>query len=377
MAVTQEALAARIRALIDGAGLRHADLAGSIGLDPSALSKALSGRRQFKTLEIALIAERLGCSVQALLADDPVPGDVQVAARVQPERSSAIDEATDRLDQLLELDGLLTELGWPASATGPLPTPPSAAPHEQGEALAVAVRESLALGDDDLPVELDALAEFVAARLGVDVAFEPLPSGLDGLSVARGTFRLALVSSHVSATRQRYTLAHEVGHLVAGDSQQLRIDEDIFGRKSAAETRANAFAAAFLMPAGALRAQLAGVPLTEEVVAQALGRYRVSLDALAFRLHNTGIVNSAGRDEVRAMSSKAIALRSGRAADLQARNAHRTPALLLDRALDAYTAGKISVRPLATLLRADPDQLLDELTPSYPIRVAPDPAPLR
>ena len=65
----------------------------------------------------------------------------------------------------------------------------------------------------------------------MDVCISPLPQGLDGLAVTSGRLRLALVSSGISATRQRFTLAHELGHLVAGDAQELRVDEDVFGKQ--------------------------------------------------------------------------------------------------------------------------------------------------
>jgi Zn-dependent peptidase ImmA (M78 family) len=127
------------------------------------------------------------------------------------------------------------------------------------------------------------------------------------------------------------------------------------------------------MPASALRnSVLAGQYLSEQVVADLLGRFRVSLDALAFRLHNVGLADARTRDRIRLMSSKSIALRSGRAADLQARNDRRVPENLLYRAIDAYVDGKISVRPLATLLSADPEILLQELSPPPSERVEKD-----
>lgn len=53
-------------------------------MDPTALSKALTGQRNFTSLEIALIAEHLGIPTDALLADDDANvGPVAVAARVQ------------------------------------------------------------------------------------------------------------------------------------------------------------------------------------------------------------------------------------------------------------------------------------------------------
>ncbi|MBW0009488.1 MAG: ImmA/IrrE family metallo-endopeptidase, partial [Pseudonocardiales bacterium] len=68
----------------------------------------------------------------------------------------------------------------------------------------------------------------------------------------RNGFRLILVSNAVSWTRQRFILAHELGHVLAGDAQNLRVDLDVMAPSSQGERtemRANAFASAFLMPA--------------------------------------------------------------------------------------------------------------------------------
>ncbi|MFC3743966.1 XRE family transcriptional regulator [Paractinoplanes deccanensis] len=360
MPVSPEVLRDRIRSAMAADAMTQQALARAIGLDPTALSKALNGARNFKSLEIALIAEQLGVSVQHLLSESPTPA-IAMAARAQPDVSPALQAALSRTSSLLELNNLLTDLGFRWRATRIEPGPPGAA-YEEGIALAERMRTEIRIGSDDLPYQLSDLAELLEKQLGVDIGFEPLPAGLDGLSVASNGFAAALVSSGISATRQRFTLAHELGHLMAGDSQDLRVDENVFGRKSATETRANAFAAAFLMPADAVRA---AVPhgVTEELVADLLGRFGVSLDALAFRLHNVGVVDAVGRDRIRSMSSNRIALRSGRAADLQARNDRRVPGNLLARAIEAYVQGQISVRPLATLLDVEPDALLAELRP--------------
>jgi Zn-dependent peptidase ImmA (M78 family)/transcriptional regulator with XRE-family HTH domain len=360
----RDTLAARVRTAIAEAGVRQQEVAAAVGIGPSSLSRALSGQRDFKSLELALVAEFLGVSTEVLLSDAvQVPVPVSLAARVQPGRSPAFAEAVARVDEIVGLDRLLAELGYASRSEVPLPVPSASSSSREGEELASRVRRLLGMGDEDLPGELDDLAKVLEGRFGVDVAFEPLPAGLDGLSVACDGFALAMVSSRLPATRQRYTLAHELGHLAAGDAQELLVDENVLGGRSAEETRANAFAAAFLMPAAALRAAVTPGYASEERVAELLGRYRVSLDALAFRLHNVGAVDAAGRDRVRALSSSRIALRAGRAADLQARNDRRVPEGLLGRAIEAHAKGHLGVRPLASLLGIDAEQLLDELSP--------------
>ena len=87
------------------------------------------------------------------------------------------------------------------------------------------------------------LARAVEKSLGIDVAVDDLGDGIDGLAWSRGSFRLVLVNSRTAWTRQLFTIAHEVGHIIPGDAQELRLDLDVMsptGRRQASEMRANA-----------------------------------------------------------------------------------------------------------------------------------------
>jgi Zn-dependent peptidase ImmA (M78 family)/transcriptional regulator with XRE-family HTH domain len=367
MPLTMDTLAERILKAIEASGMTRRKLAEEIGMDPTALSKALSGKRHFKTLEVALISDALGVLVQDLYAEEETE-PVSVAARAQPESGPAVEQALDRAGQILDLDQLLTELGLPASPPYVTYQPPADRPYRQGEWMARRLRSKLRLGAAPLPAEVASLATWLEEKLNVDVAIEPLPRGLDGLAIARRPFGLIMVSSSIPAHRQRYTMAHELGHLLACDGCDI-IDENISIGRTPAESRANAFAAAFLMSAEGLQAAFGGSEdISEQLIADLLGTYRVSLDALAFRLHNAGMIDAAQRDAVRRMSSSRIALRQGRATDLQARGDRRWPGRLLDRAVQAYANGRISIRPVARLVGVDADILLEELAPpSFPL----------
>src|SRR5580658_5752040 len=115
MTFTVDTLAERILTVVEKSGMTRRELAEAIGVDPTALSKALSGKRNFKPLEVALIAETLCVPVQYLLADDDdVSAPVFVAARAQPNSSPAVEAAMARTETMVELDKLLEELGLPA-----------------------------------------------------------------------------------------------------------------------------------------------------------------------------------------------------------------------------------------------------------------------
>jgi transcriptional regulator with XRE-family HTH domain len=100
--LTPAELGKRIRAAIHATGLTQHAVAAHAGLDPTAMSKALAGQRNFSTLEFARICETLGMSPLTLLSDG------------QPARDDITRTAVQRLRHVLELDQLLSELGLPA-----------------------------------------------------------------------------------------------------------------------------------------------------------------------------------------------------------------------------------------------------------------------
>jgi len=358
MPITREVIAERVRSLLSSHGMEHQELARILGIDPSGLSRALSAQREFKSVEIALIADALGVPVGALLDENPsVHPDIRIAARQQVGESPAVEAALSRAQTLISVNALLpatpiSSFDWIVNA--------SASPWLQGEELAGQVRGQLSVKDGPLPADLSDLADLLERELGIDVALEPLPKGLDGLSAATGGLRLALISTYGAAPRRRWTLAHELGHLVAEDSQQLHLDENLFSSRSPDETRANAFAAAFLMPESSMRADTLKRKLTLGLVTDLLVKYGVSLDALAFRLHNLQLVNAKGRDRIRGMWPQLSAQRTEAAQERQGR---RFPVRLLRRALDAYVQGELGVRPLSALLEIEPEEFLSLIKP--------------
>ena len=105
---------------------------------------------------------------------------------------------------------------------------------------------------------------------------------MDAFSFWRGERPYALTNTTKSAERRRMDLAHELGHLVLhwrGGAQ---------GR--AAEREADQFGSAFLMPAGSLISQAPRNNPSAEDLVQAKQHWGVSVAALAYRMHDLGLV---------------------------------------------------------------------------------------
>ena len=111
------------------------------------------------------------------------------------------------------------------------------------------------------------------------------------------------VNTHHAPVRQNFTAAHELGHLLLHDQEQLHVDhgfrvrlrDDVSSQGTdEAEREANLFAASLLMPKEFLEADLASeesVDLLDDGLLCDLARkYGVSTQALVNRLKNLGYI---------------------------------------------------------------------------------------
>lgn len=160
--------------------------------------------------------------------------------------------------------------------------------------------ERLLTESDSLKVPV--AVEKVARHLGLIVQARPLGDASGVLVVESGRGVIGYNANH-SQVRQRFTIAHEVGHFVlhaAGQQQRLFVDKSVFRRDEASsrgddreEIEANQFAAALLMPEMLLRAEIErlGLDLDDEVdVGELARRFAVSTAAMSFRLENLRII---------------------------------------------------------------------------------------
>ena len=86
----------------------------------------------------------------------------------------------------------------------------------------------------------------------------------------------------MSAERSRFDAAHELGHLV--------IHQDAKNKGREAEDQAQQFASSFLMPKADVLARLQRIYDLRQLV-EAKRRWRVSLAALAYRVHKLGLIS--------------------------------------------------------------------------------------
>jgi Zn-dependent peptidase ImmA (M78 family) len=139
--------------------------------------------------------------------------------------------------------------------------------------------------------------ERIAKALGVRVQYSPLDGELSGMAYIKDGVPIVGINALHHPNRQRFTLAHELGHIclhrpqlenqVHVDKGSLRRDAITATGEDALEIEANAFASELLMPDELLQAALEGqtIDLEDDAMISALAkRFRVSEAAMRFRL---------------------------------------------------------------------------------------------
>jgi Zn-dependent peptidase ImmA (M78 family) len=147
------------------------------------------------------------------------------------------------------------------------------------------------------PVQVDEIAK----ELGIQVQYEHAKDELSGFLLRDFSRHKAIIGVneiHVK-TRQRFTIAHELGHFLLHEQEELHVDR-LFqikrrdGKSTTGENEANLFAAELLMPAQFIQEELAEIELldleNDAVISSLADKYNVSRQAMTFRLSYLGYV---------------------------------------------------------------------------------------
>lgn len=145
------------------------------------------------------------------------------------------------------------------------------------------------------PIEI----ENIAHLYGVKVQYEPAQDNLSGFLLRNLKEHKAIIGVNQShhPNRQRFTIAHELGHFFLHETERMYVDR-IFQVKlrnensskgiSTEEKEANLFAAEILMPVRFLKKDLAQVNTLDlyedEKLKDLSEKYQVSTQAFTFRL---------------------------------------------------------------------------------------------
>jgi Zn-dependent peptidase ImmA (M78 family)/transcriptional regulator with XRE-family HTH domain len=349
----------RIRVARERAGMSQRDLQSRALMSQSTLHRLETGKRTNVALaDFDRLAQALSVGLDELLYGSPVEARVLAAARTSGCTEDALSAALRQGIELLKLDDRLDAvvpyLRQEVTQWKPEVSTVGTA-QERGKAAAEQVRNALNIGN----APIADLVESVEHLTGVDVGVMSLPPGVSGICATdpeRAT-SVVLVNSNDVSERQRFTLAHELGHLLFGDDTHV---DEVDGDRTPQEILCDEFARHLLIPQDGVRAWLMGVtvgavgePCVDERVMALLARhFGVSPEVARIQLDRMGLL-PAELQVVGLPSGRRWAYRYGWGAqfdsDQAATGQSRAPRRILDRAIGAYREGKLGIGVLAKL----------------------------
>jgi Zn-dependent peptidase ImmA (M78 family)/transcriptional regulator with XRE-family HTH domain len=322
---------ARLRAGRELRGRTQTALAGDAGVSPAAIGQFEKGLSRPTPTTLARIAAALDLPVAYFERRPGAPGDAPAAFF----RSLRSTSAADR-NRSAALVGLVRDLTLAVEehvrlpAVAPLPSGHAGTPR-QIEAAAADARDALGLPPHDpVPDVVRALERngVITARLTVGA------STLDAFSVPYPDRPVVVLGADKGQRdRSRFDAAHELGHLV------LHTPDDAGTRD--AETQAHQFAAAFLMPADAIRDDLPA-RIDWDVLFALKQHWQVSIAALLKRASTLGKIDA----HTYTQAMKAVSARGWRTREPVHLGPPERPALLAE-ALRVAEAHGITLDDLA------------------------------
>ncbi|MGO1409794.1 MAG: helix-turn-helix domain-containing protein [Microbacteriaceae bacterium] len=244
------------------------EFARSVGMEPTAFSRAMNGKRGFAPSELGAVAKELRVSLDWLMTgEDSFP--VQVAARHSYAGNGeyAVENHEDAQSTIQTIKALY---------------------RQQAEHLQPIMRREVPTSARAARDMLDRhcgegwqrhMAEAVEQTFGIDVIKVDLPSG-DGYTLSLPAVDTIVIIVPTEATwgRQNFAIAHELAHVAAGRFTDA--DEELSADD---ERMANQFAADLLMPAPLVR-NFDWDSLPEDQLARLVWHWGVTFDALRTRL---------------------------------------------------------------------------------------------
>lgn len=172
---------------------------------------------------------------------------------------------------------------------------------QKGEQGGVEARNALGLNETQ---PLDDILRSLERTTELQVFVRPLgDDGIAGAYWVSDDTPFVIVNADQPVSRQRFTLAHEFGHHRLGHGNQ--VDETLLpGGDSPMEVEANAFAAAFLMPAAAIAKAVASLGSSRvdfEGLITLATLFGVSAKAMRIRLETLGQLKPQQIDEFDAL----------------------------------------------------------------------------
>lgn len=240
------------------AGLSMNALAEEISLSANAIKKYEHGDNMPSSTNLLKLAKALNVRTEYFFR----PIKVEIKGVEYRKRASTPQKLIDQVngDVMDQAERWTELLNFYPDSVKPVPQfslpanlPEQVGSYEQIETIADLMRTEWSLGLNPIPDMIDTFESRGVMIITTSVEVE---KKFDGLAGTIGSTPLVVISTHQPGDRQRFTLAHELGHLVLHGRLAEELNE---------EKACNHFAGAFLFP--------------KQAVLQHLGEHRRALEA--------------------------------------------------------------------------------------------------
>lgn len=272
------------------AGLSLRDLAAKVDLTHAAIKKYEDEQSTPSSSTLIKLARALNVRTEYFFRPETVTLEAieyRKRSTLPKKRLEAIEhEVIDQIERRIELEHL-----FPAPPVKPFAPvehlPESITDFAQIEDAAEAVRKAWDLGYDPIPDLIDVLETHGIRVFMIDANADPK---FDGLAASVNEMPIIVVGSNWPGDRQRFTLAHELGHLMLADRLAETLDEEL---------ACNRFAGAFLIPRESVRQELGKhrTYIEPKELALLKEEFGLSMQGLLYRARDLGIVTPAWRDD--------------------------------------------------------------------------------
>lgn len=257
------------------------ELAAKVGITQAALSRYENGLRAADDETVSQLASALGVTADFLKHDYRLQGAIAADAHMRRQKTTKPSDwkrVEARLNAArMHSSYLLSRVPIDPSNHVVQTDPDSTTPGEAAALLRASWR-----------MPIGPVRQIVAwvESAGVLVIEEDFGTHrIDGMSQWAGQHAVMLINANLPTDRKRWTVAHELGHLVMHSNY---MDVDI-------EDQANQFATEFLMPEHVIRHQLSGLTLGK--LSELKSEWGVSMQALFERAYRLGRVTSEERQQ--------------------------------------------------------------------------------
>lgn len=368
MVFDNQLFADKLLKLSEQRGLDVPALSGATGIPPGRLLSLCDGLTEPTGDEVLILADAFKLDFKFFVSAEAVTPFEQMEIlyrrfgnEIQSQDRQAIAELLylcDTEQYLLGMQGRTPAARFSCSKVGNFYK-------NHGKDAARALRAHLGLGDSSILGDVFA----VARRLGVHVFRRRLGGrNISGLTIRHpNAGPCVLVNFHEDPYRQRFTLAHELGHVFLDAEDDVVVSFTKWNTKDLREVRANTFASHLLVPPRALDA-LRGRSIADDQFSALAHRLGVNGETLARGMSEAGVIDTKALEHFRQIRlAKMDKGDPELTAELTPSQRDRKSQMLerglsqfyVELCLDAYTHGWISRGRLAEALLVDEDSLAD------------------